>query len=269
MGLRLPPTERVLLRQPPLALALAQVRFPVLPRFPDGAYVDGLYQALRADYPKGERTVQFSLPFAPDQAAGHVPGSTLWRFSTADERWSVVLAENALTLEVRGYSSIDEFSHRFSVAVERLVAAFDPALQTRLGLRYVNEFRRPGADTLAEWRTLIRPEVLGLAGIAQQLLDGTEVTVTRQEMEVGLPDGSLVIRHGLLTGTTVEPRAQDPPSGGAFYLLDMDRSDPTPREIDPIVIAERLRDYNDLMYRFFRWAMLDPLYAALEPDHAG
>ncbi len=268
MEVRLPPVDRILFRKPPLALALAQVRFPVLPRFPDGAYIDELYQLLRPDYPKSERTVQFALPFAPDQVLGNVPGSTLWRFSTVDERWSVVVAENALTLEVRGYSSIDEFTDRFVAVVDRLVVTFNPALQTRLGLRYVNEFRQPDANTLEDWRVYIRPEVLGLAGVVRQLLDGTAVTIARQEMEVGLSDGSLVIRHGLLMGTTVEPRSQDPSAEGTFYLLDMDRFDPTPQALDLTAVANRLRDYNNLMYRFFRWVMLDPLYTALEPDDA-
>lgn len=269
MGFQLPSSERVLFHKPPLALVLAQIRFPVLPRFPDGAYVDRFYQALREDYPKSERTVQFAWPVTPEQGAGQVPGSTLWRFSTGDERWSVVLTENALTLEVRGYSSIEELVDRFTTAVERLSTTLNPALQTRLGLRYINEFRRPDADTLADWQSLIRPEVLGLAAVAQHLLDGGTVVLARQEMEVALPDGSLVIRHGLLTGTTIEPRAQDPPPEGRFYLLDMDRVDATTRSLDPALIANRLRNYNDLMYRFFRWVMLDPLYAALEPDHGG
>jgi uncharacterized protein (TIGR04255 family) len=261
----LPRVDRVLFRKAPIALALAQVRFPVLIRFSEPQFIDEFSQAVRDEYPRSERTVQVPVLFSPEQA--QVLGATSWRFSTEDERWSLVLSENALTLEVRGYSSVDEFAERFSVALRALVERLRPTRQTRLGLRYINEFRMPGAITLAEWQPFIQPELLGFGIAATNLFGEATIRTAREDLELTLEDGSLVVRHGLLTGTTVEPRERDEPRTGPFYLLDMDRSDSSIQDLDPDRISGQLHAYNDTLYRFFRWAMLEPLYNALGPEH--
>jgi uncharacterized protein (TIGR04255 family) len=261
----LPRVDRVLFRDAPIVLALAQVRFPVLVRFSEPQFIDEFNQAVRDEYPRSERTVQVPAPFSPEQA--QVLGTTLWRFSTEDERWSLVLAESALTLEVRGYSSIDEFASRFSVALRVLVERLRPTRQTRLGLRYVNEFRIPGAIALADWQPYIRQELLGFGLAAADLFGEATIRTAREDLELTLENGSLVVRHGLLTGTTVEPRERDDPRTGPFYLLDMDRSDSSIQDLDPDRTSDQLHAYNDILYRFFRWAMLDPLYNVLGPEH--
>jgi uncharacterized protein (TIGR04255 family) len=255
----------VLFRKAPIVLALAQVRFPVLVKFSEPQFIDEFSQAVRDEYPRSERTVQVPSLFSPEHA--QVIGTTLWRFSTEDERWSLVLAESALTLEVRGYSSIDEFVSRFSVALQALVERLRPTRQTRLGLRYVNEFRMPGAITLADWQPFIRNELLGFGVAAADLFGEATIRTAREDLELIFEDGSLLIRHGLLTGTTVESRVQDEPRTGPFYLLDMDRSDSTIQNLDPNRISGQLHAYNDVLYRFFRWAMLDVLFNALDPEH--
>lgn len=263
MGEGLPPVSRVLFRKAPIVLALAQVRFPVLIKFSDPQYIDEFNQAIRGEYPRSERTVQVPLPLAAEPA--QIPGSTLWRFSTEDERWSLVLVENALTLEVRGYSSIEEFASRFAVSLLALKECLQPNRQTRLGLRYINEIRIPGVATLADWAPYIRQEVLGFGTVATHLFGEAKIRSAREDVELALGDGTLVVRHGVLTGTTVEPREPDEPRTGPFYLLDMDRSNSNIQDLDPERIREQLYEYNDIMYRFFRWAMLDPLLVALEP----
>lgn len=265
MSETLPRVDRVLFRHAPIVLALAQVRFPVLVRFSEPQFIDEFNQAIRDEYPRSERTIHVPALFSGEQA--HAIGTTLWRFSSEDERWSLVLAENALTLEVRGYSSIDEFAGRFSTALRALVERLRPTRQTRLGLRYINEFRMPGAVTLADWQPFIRHEILGFGVAATSLFGGATIRTAREDLELTLEDGSLVIRHGLQTGTTVDPREQDEPRTGPFYLLDMDRSDSAIQELEPDRIAGQLHAYNDTLYRFFRWAVLDPLYNALGPEH--
>ena len=100
-------------------------------------------------------------------------------------------------------------------------------------------------------------------------LEGT-VEHMVQEVQARRADGTLAIRHGILTGRVVDPvQAQQEPDG-KFYLLDMDYFDAQPQ---PLVIegtTKQLRDYNDVMYRFFRWCLSETLYNHLkpEPEHA-
>lgn len=268
-----PPPDYVLFNKSALVLVLCQIRFPTLPRFSEPRHIDVFYQAIRNDYPKSDRTIQMGFPFPGDQDGNTSSSTTLWRFSSIDDQWSLLLSENALTIESRNYKSFQDFSDRFIRAVKQLCEALDPELQLRLGLRYINEFRMPDATSLGDWRKYIHEDVLGLTATIHDHFQRSRVAFSRQELELELSDGSLVIRHGLHFGTTGEAAAaaqavQQMTQHGPFYLLDMDRSDSNPQEIVPDVIASRLQDFNDQMYRFFRWAIREPMYQALEPSNA-
>ena len=135
----------------------------------------------------------------------------------------------------------------------------------RLGLRYINEIRHHDAESLAKWRTLLNPEFVGFE--ASSLLDG-KVDHTLHEIQVGRPDGTLAIRHGLLNGAVVAPVPQEQPANGYFYLVDLDYYDTTEHDLDISAIIKQMQDYNDIMYRFFRWTLSETLYNYLEPIHA-
>lgn len=253
----LPEVERVLFRNPPLRLVVGQVRFPLLLRFNDGAFIAPFQEALADDYPVVSREQQISFQVSPKGLQSG--GETLLRLSSRDALWAVVLGEGALTLEVRGYSSIEEFSRRFAKALSAARDLLNVRERARLGLRYINEFRDDAAQTLEEWRRLLRPEVLGFAGT--DLLGGS-IEQMVQEVQVKRHDGVLAVRHGLLVGGVVEPV---PPGAGRFYLLDMDYYDGRQGVLDVDGTTRTLGDYNDVMYRFFRWCLGDELYKRLEP----
>jgi hypothetical protein len=80
-------------------------------------------------------------------------------------------------------------------------------------------------------------------------------------------DGTLVIRHGLLTGTTIEPRpGQAAADLGRFYLIDLDYFDDTERALDLKATTEQLKAYNETLYRFVRWTIdKGKIYPQLEP----
>jgi uncharacterized protein (TIGR04255 family) len=260
----LPEVERVLFKNPPLRLVVGQVRFPLLFRFSEGSFVAPFQEALAADYPVVSREQALSFQVTSGKGV-QSSGETLLRFSSRGGEWSVVLGEGALTLEVRGYSAVEEFSARFrkvlSSAKEKLLIKE----RSRLGLRYINEFRHEEGRTLADWAKLLNPALLGFAG--SDLLEGT-IEHMVQETQVRRPDGVLAIRHGLLVGGVVEPAPTSPVAGGRFYLLDMDYYDARQEPLDVERLGGTLRDYNDMMYRFFRWSLQDTLFRYLVPDHA-
>lgn len=259
----LPHYDRVLFGKAPLRLVIGQVRFPLLFRFNEKPFLAPFQEAIQPDYPRVAQEHQVAVKFS---GKGVEPaGETLWRFSDRDGAWSVVLGEGALTLESRKYTSIDDFTARF----EKLLRAAGKHLgveeRTRLGLRFVNEIRSPGATKLSEWSELLNPKFVGYAG-ASELLDGT-IERAFSEIQSKRDDGTLVIRHGLLTGTTVEPRAGDREvEQGAFYLLDLDYFDGTELELDVAATLGQVRSYNESIYQFFRWALdKGTLFAQLEP----
>jgi uncharacterized protein (TIGR04255 family) len=257
----LPAYERVILSKSPLRLVLGQIRFPLLFRFNEKPFLAPFQEAIQPEYSRVTQEQQIAVKFS---AKGVEPaGESLWRFSDREGHWSAVLGESALTLECRRYSSIEEFQTRF----EKLIGAAEKHLgiedRTRLGLRFVNELRSNGAETLAHWADLLNPKFVGYAGA--DLLDGA-VEHAFHEVRSKRSDGTLVIRHGLLTGTTVEPRpGEQPPEQGRFYLIDLDYFDERECELDIAATSKQLRTYNDAIYQFFRWTLdKGKLYQQLE-----
>ena len=262
--MRLPEYERILFRKSPLRLVIGQIRFPLEPRFDDSSFISAFNDALRREYPGRSREHQLAFQISP-KGMEQSPGAVLWRFATRDRSWSVVLGESAVTLEARGYSSIDEFLERFTLVLEVTRDRLEVGERSRLGLRFTNELRDAEAVTLGDWARLLRPEFVGFA--AAEVLDG-RIEHMIQEVRVERPDGTLAIRHGLLTGTTVEPQPNELPVGGPFYLIDLDYYDGGECELDIAGSVEQMRSYNDVMYRFFRWTLSEELVAKLEPTDA-
>lgn len=260
----LPQYDRVLFANAQLRLAVAQVRFPILLRFADGAFVAPFQQAIEGEYPELQREQSVSFQVS-EKGIQPGPGETLLRFISGNRQWAAVLGESALTLEVKGYSAIDDFADRF----QRLIVAGQEHLgvrtRARLGLRYINEFRHPEARTIADWAQLFRPEFIGFPGT--DLLEG-KVEHAVEEIQFTRGDGVLAIRHGLLAGAAVEPAAGAPPPSGKFYLLDLDYYDARSQTMNIDGTIQQLRSYNDVMYRFFRWTLGDRLFQYLRPNNA-
>lgn len=160
---------------------------------------------------------------------------------------------------------MNDFLNRFRFLLKMAKEQLEVTDRLRLGLRYINEVRYPGAESLAEWRTLLNPEFVSFD--ASELLGG-KVDHTIQELQVHRPDGVLAVRHGLLNGIVVAPLAPEQPATGPFYLIDLDYFDMTECELEIPATIQQMQEYNDVMYRFFRWTLSKKLYDYLEPIHA-
>ncbi len=247
----LPSFERVLFPAAHLELALVQVKYPPLARFDDQGYLTDLREALAAEYPLPTVERALNVLVTP-QGVSQSPGSLVHRFSTLDYAWSVTLTADAVSLECRAYSEIRDFAARFCAILEKVRDTLKPRHQLRFGLRYVNEFRHPQGIAYEGWGVLgLNPELLGMG--ARNVFGGT-VQQTVSEFRTNRSDGSLVIRHGFLDGTTVTPTAARKPKTGPFYLLDLDYFDEHAGAFDARPI-DRTILYNEFLYRVFRWCV--------------
>lgn len=259
----LPEYPRVLFKKSPLRLVVGQIRFPLQLRLADTAFTAPFQDALADDYPVAAREQQVAFQVTPKGGLQAAPSETLLRFTSRNGDWAVVLGESALTLEVRGYSAVEEFSSRFEKVLDAAKERLRLRERSRLGLRYINEFRHEAGRSLADWAKLMNPELLGFAG--NNLLGGT-VEHMAHEVRVRRDNGVLAIRHGLLVGGVVEPIPTTPVAEGRFYLLDMDYYDERPSPLDIAATSRALTAYNEVMYRFFRWSLGEPMYKHLEPN---
>ncbi len=259
--MKLPEYEWVQFRKAPLRLVIGQVRFTIMPRFEQKAFIAGFQEAIRAKYPRVTREASVTYQLSPIGVSPS-PGETLWRFSSRDNTWAVVVGEAAITFESRAYSSMRDFLDRFSQILKAATETLEVTDRLRLGLRYINEIRYSSAESFAQWRALFNPEFVGFE--AANLLGG-QVDHTLQEIQVNRPNGILAIRHGLLSGSAVAPLPQERPVSRQFYLIDVDYYDMTESDLDISAIVKQMQDYNDVIYRFFRWTLSDELYNYLEP----
>jgi len=257
----LPQYHRELLAAAALELCLVQVRFPPASRFTEEKSLSALKEDLADEYPIASVEQAMNVMLTPQGIVPAAAGAPLLRFSTVDSAWSVVLTNEIVSIETRHYIDIDEMSGRFARIIERIVQYLAPRVQLRFGLRFVNEFRVPHVDTYEQWLDLLRPEVLGIGAVNP--FDGA-VEQTINELRTRRTDGTLLVRHGFLNGTTIAPVGQRPSKSGPFYLLDLDYYDEAPASFDLDVTA-RMHAYNDIIYRGFRWFVGDgTLYRLLK-----
>jgi uncharacterized protein (TIGR04255 family) len=262
--MKIPKYEWVQFTKSPLKLVVGQVRFTTLLRFEERSFIAAFQQSIRNDYPKISREPSVTLQILPT-GISQSAGEGLWRLSSRDNLWSIVLGESSLTLESRKYSSMKDFKRRFGRILKAAKDTLEISDRLRLGLRYINEFRYPDAKDLADWRELFNSEFVGFD--ASSLLDGHVVQML-QDIQLHRSDGTLAIRHGLLNGFAVAPLPQQQPDSGRFYYLDLDYSDMTECELDIQATLDQMQEYNNTMYDFFRWTLGETLYQRLEPHNA-
>lgn len=264
MSMDLPQNERIQFKKSPLRLVIGQIRFTIMPRFEQKGFIADFQEAIRTDYPKASREAVVTYQLSPTGINSDTSGIA-WRFSSKDSQWAVIINEAALTLEARNYRLSNDFIDRFQHLLEAAQEILDITDCLRLGLRYINEVRYPAAETLGDWQELLNPKLVGFD--AAQLLSG-QVNHTLQEIQVSRPDGIFAIRHGLLSGVAVPPLSKEEPIGGRFYLLDLDYYDTNEYDLDIPDILKKMRNYNEMISRFFRWTLSEKLSLYLEPEHA-
>ncbi len=260
----LPQYEPEQLPNSPLALVVAQIRFPpVLSIQTDDRSLARFQDLVRDRYPFVFIGQQIGFNVGPQGIEQQQTPGRIYQFTDSNREWAVSLAVDSVALEARRYTNYADFSQRILDLITAVKEVYKVTERVRLGLRYINEIRYPNASKVTDWAPLLRHELLGLAA-------SREITPliksTLQELSLDLPSGGLTIRHGYVPqGTTVVPLPGEPlQDAGPFYLLDFDAFDEQRRNVDDRTLEERLAGYNHTMFQLFRWLVQDSLYAYLK-----
>jgi uncharacterized protein (TIGR04255 family) len=265
--LQLPDVPVVVFERSPLVLTICQCQFTTVLGVNDPSFVAPFQRAIRQSYPVAKQVDQITVGIGFGSGEAKVQeerkASNLWQFSDVEGAWTVVLAPSFLSLETRAYKHFSDFSERLHEVLVALTEHVEPALGTRLGLRYINELRlEPGQ---ADWP--IKSELLGplaVPGLKEFAVQAM------QQLQFRYPDHQGVsIHHGYFPqGTIVQPLPGQTSLDQPFYLLDVDifREFPIPGSsgisMDPDVIGKHVEAFNKAAYRLFRWAITDD-YASL------
>jgi len=256
-------TPRVVYEHPPLALVVAQLTYFSRPLSEQA--VTEFQKAIADEYPIPERQeVQPTQVIATGSQVGVQSGAitSQWRIASEDDNWVVTLGERVLSLEVRSYTSFDEFGARFRNVLQALVDTLVVTRGQRLGLRYVNEIR----SDILPLEEVLRSELRGLLGFSALIGD------LKQSVGLAVFDegrGKRVnVQHGLLPGgTTVIPLAGTQPDQSRFLLLDVDAYQefkaPNYLAVTAPTVGEKLEEFHQFVSAFFRWSTSDEYRATL------
>ena len=101
-----------------------------------------------------------------------------------DRQWKISLTKGFIALSTYGYTRWEEFAQRLDRILAVFIETYHPSWFTRVGLRYVNAFRRaPLGLEDCLWKELITPGFLGLMGdedAQEQAFMKNELTATVQ-----------------------------------------------------------------------------------------
>jgi len=134
-----------------------------------------------------------------------------WRFSSVNEgEWILSVLPDSLALETTRFPGWEEMGPQFRTVLTKVNEVIGPAVEERLGLRFVNVLQIPGTTTLDSWRNYLKPEAFGL-GIHEVL--GQGVVAAQQQVLLQITDDvKCTVRLG--------PIRQD--NGDLTFLVDLD-----------------------------------------------
>jgi uncharacterized protein (TIGR04255 family) len=252
VALLLPPPDKEPLARSPLELVVCQIRFDTNLAVSDGHVALAFHEQLggrSGSYPKISQVAAQELNLALGAGVppiGQARSLSGWRFAAEDDRWLVSLMPDFVSLETSAYTTWeDDFQTRLETIVDALAEVIKPALEQRLGLRYVDRLDEPAVEFAQEWQPYIAPELLGL--LRHERL-GEAVVAARQSLVLRLAeDVNCGLTHGF---------AADPNQGGKLsYVLDFDIFRDQARAFDAAQAKEAATKFNEYALQLFQLAV--------------
>jgi uncharacterized protein (TIGR04255 family) len=260
-------TPRYRLARPPLAQALAQVRFPLRARLQSLEGIAPVQEQLEDLFPYMQQAQiqQFQLvigPGAPASASGE--SAQHWVF-TDDAGSTLELAPDTATLAIdHRYQGVEDLSNRFRAVLEALAGPAAVQRCTRLGVRFLNVAVVPPGRDDAAWRDWFRPELVGWIG-SDIFSPGTTLVASIMQTQLSAPpvgdlsgppvDVQGVVRHGYVPPGTLLPGIPPLPLERPGYLLDLDLFIDAPQRLDAADLSAQFVVLHQQIDRFFRWTL--------------
>ena len=270
--------ERVIYAKRQLVEVICQLRFPEILKIDVSEPAD-FQERIRRDYPQYEKKIE-QLP--PQMVNGKpVPQGTVnnYQFVSAEGQWRVSLTKGFIALSTYGYTRWEDFAQRLDRVLAAFIETYHPSWFTRVGLRYVNAFRREalGLDGML-WKELITPGFLGLMGeedaqetafLKHELSATFQVTAfLKQELTATFqtPGGAKAnVKSGPGLLRKVNNRTRETTEEKVF-MLDLDLFMDSKIELGQAVPA--LNIVHENAGSLFRAALTDTLSDAMEPQKA-
>jgi uncharacterized protein (TIGR04255 family) len=255
------------LQRPPLAQALAQVRFPLVAKLQTFEGVSPLQDALQDEYPYMDKVVETGMAISIGQPAAALQTETTnsWHFKDDEDRL-IVLSPNSLTLSVgKQYEGFNEFRDRFDRVLDILKQTFSIRRCVQVGTRYVNIIDDTGAE-IDHWKTIFETDLVGWP--ASEIVHGdTRLQASVSQIQLVSPptnaladfpaDVQAVIRHGIAPENSIVPGIPPIQLPNRAFFLDIDMFIAANQEFHTSEITGQLRTMHSQIAKFFHWSLTD------------
>lgn len=254
MTVQMPEPDREHLGRSPLTAVVCQVRFEETFAVSDSRLILAIQQVLggkEGPYPRLEQVKagRVEVEIAPEgvaQKRSASLGTTGWRLQSEDRVWTASVMPDFLALETTEYTTWEgDFKPRLEALVDAVATHVEPAIEQRLGLRYINRIAEPGVRKPHDWRELVDASLLGLV-LHERL--GEAIRATQQQIELELDEAvRCTLRHGFFS---------DPNRDGELtYILDFDVFREEGKPFVPEEVKEAASAFNDWALRLFQQAI--------------
>ncbi|MDP9402541.1 MAG: TIGR04255 family protein [Actinomycetota bacterium] len=258
--LQLPDPRDVVLPRSPLSLVVCQVRHDRVLAVADPRRGLAVQESLGGRYPEIEERQVITASLAV--VGGGAPQVTQdksgsgWQMKSEDGTWTVTLQPEFFSLETSAYEGWQDFRQRLEALVRGVIAAYEPALEARIGLRYVDEITDPRVTSPRGWRGWIRDELLG--PVVHPLF-GDAIRGVQQHVEFDAEGGyRVVLRHG------TSPIAGE---DQWVYLLDHDCFRQAGRALTADTVMTTADHLHRAALQVFQAAITDKLYSYLAAEN--
>jgi uncharacterized protein (TIGR04255 family) len=242
--------SRILVRSP-LILVAVQINFEEVAREISHAQARAFQREIGSEWVQLQAAPLVTTTITSTGVPIQEPNRQAWRIATEDEKWSIFLRPDNITMETQNYARWEQFSERFAVICAAAATVFDPAVRFRIGLRYVDKIPMP--EGKESWDGLISNSLLGMASDSQ-FKDG--ILASDQRVLIQYSDGiRCLLRHGIM------PEAEVPLP---FFLLDFDVFTEGKDRFDVSDIATVSENLHLRVGQTFRTCLTDEMYELLK-----
>lgn len=246
-----PAVPPVRLARTPLKTMLCQAKFPVRSEFAAPVAPSKIHEILARRLPRLVQEPQATLVVAGSGVQAQ--SSTIWRLTTFDQTWSVLLAQDAVTVETTAYVDWADFRARFAETLDAVNQVVQLSARERIGLRYVNEIR---AGANPNWVDYINRDLLGWTA---DLALTQDLALHVSEARFAVDEYLAILRYGVVRQVIPSTEAAPP-----FFLLDIDCADNRPAPFDLEASLEMVDRFNEAIWRVFRWSLAENYFKQLQ-----
>jgi len=258
-------SERVIYKRNPLVQVVCQLRFPRILSINERVPVD-FQERIRKTYPIYNVAVEQQPQLIVEPGMNPLPKFIQnelinnYSFSSDDNIWRINLTSTFLSLSTSRYKRWEDFRSHLQEPLQALREIYYPAFFERVGLRYIDVFRRSVLNIGAEtpWTELINKFALGFLSNNDI---ATDVKAYSATSEIDLGENALA---RIITSTGFVGEILNQQNNEVSFIIDSDLFFNLKKNLDEL--DKSLEYLHEHAGRLIRSIITEKLHNAMEPE---